>query len=100
MKIESQRTVESNFGNLESHKVGIAANGKMFYAFVRGIYENKIRAFCLHGAFGRALKHAGYFHVKSTMEFTAKINAVEVPPSFYQDTSGWHVTLGDSDQDR
>ena len=62
--------------------------------------SDKIRAFCLHGAFRRALKHAGYFHVKSTMEFTAKINAVEVPPSFYQDTSGWHVTLGDSDQDR
>ena len=62
--------------------------------------SDKIRSFCLHGAFGRALKHAGYFQVKSTMEFTAKINAVEVPPAFYQDTSGWHVTLGDSDQDR
>jgi hypothetical protein len=62
--------------------------------------SDKIRTFCLHGAFGRALKHAGYFQVKSTMEFTAKINAVEVPPAFYQDTSGWHVTLGDSDQDR
>ena len=62
--------------------------------------SDKIRTFCLHGAFGRTLKHAGYFQVKSTMEFTAKINAVEVPPAFYQDTSGWHVTLGDSDQDR
>jgi GNAT superfamily N-acetyltransferase len=62
--------------------------------------SDKIRAFCLHGAFGRALKHAGYFQVKSTMEFTAKINAVDVPAAFYQDTSGWHVTLGDSDQDR
>jgi hypothetical protein len=62
--------------------------------------SDKIRAFCLHGGVGRALMHAGYFQVKSTMEFTAKINAVEVPASFYQDTSGWHVTLGDSDQDR
>jgi hypothetical protein len=62
--------------------------------------SDKIRAFCLHGAFGRALKHAGYFQVKSTMEFTAKINAVAVPAAFYLDTSGWHVTLGDSDQDR
>jgi GNAT superfamily N-acetyltransferase len=62
--------------------------------------SDKIRAFSLHGAFGRALKRAGYFQVKSTMEFTAKINAVEVPAAFYQDTSGWHVTLGDSDQDR
>ena len=62
--------------------------------------SDKIRAFCLHGAFQRVMKHAGYFQVKSTMEFTAKINAVEVPAAFYLDTSGWHVTLGDSDQDR
>ena len=66
----------------------------------RAANSDKIRAFCLHGAFRRAMKHAGYFQVKSTMEFTAKVNAVDVPPSFYQDTSGWHVTLGDSDQDR
>jgi len=66
----------------------------------RGAGSDKIRAFSLHGRFGRALKRAGYFQVKSTMEFTAKINAVEVAPAFYDDTSGWHVTLGDSDQDR
>ena len=30
----------------------------------------------------------------------AKVNGVEVPPSFYGDTDRWHVTLGDSDQDR
>ena len=31
---------------------------------------------------------------------TAKINALEAPPDFYQHTGRWHVTLGDSDQDR
>jgi GNAT superfamily N-acetyltransferase len=66
----------------------------------RAANSDKIRAFCLHGAFRKALKRAGYFQVKSTMEFTAKINAVDVPSAFYQDTTGWHVTLGDSDQDR
>jgi hypothetical protein len=34
------------------------------------------------------------------MEFVAKINAVDVPPDFYKQTDRWHVTLGDSDQDR
>ena len=29
-----------------------------------------------------------------------KVNALDVPPSFYEDTDRWHVTLGDSDQDR
>ena len=43
---------------------------------------------------------SGYFPVKSTMEFTVKVNGVDLAPSFYEDTSTWHVTLGDSDQDR
>jgi hypothetical protein len=34
------------------------------------------------------------------MEFTAKVNGVPVPSDFYTDTDRWHVTLGDSDQDR
>jgi hypothetical protein len=34
------------------------------------------------------------------MEFVAKINAVGVPQDFYTSTERWHVTLGDSDQDR
>jgi hypothetical protein len=34
------------------------------------------------------------------MEFVAKINGVDVPAAFYENTDHWHVTLGDSDQDR
>ena len=49
---------------------------------------------------GRPLKQAGYFQVKSTMEFVAKVNGTDVPADFYQHTDRWHVTLGDSDQDR
>jgi hypothetical protein len=62
--------------------------------------SDKIRTFALHAAYRKALKRAGYFQVKSTMEFVAKINQVDVPASFYADTARWHVTLGDSDQDR
>jgi len=62
--------------------------------------SDKIRSFALHAAYRKALKRAGYFQVKSTMEFVAKINGVEVPADFYQHTDNWHVTLGDSDQDR
>jgi hypothetical protein len=62
--------------------------------------SDKIRAFALHAAYRKALKRAGYFQVKSTMEFVAKINALEVPAGFYDNTERWHVTLGDSDQDR
>ncbi len=62
--------------------------------------SDKIRTFALHGGYRRVLKHSGYFQVKSTMEFVAKVNAIDVAPSFYEDTERWHVTLGDSDQDR
>jgi GNAT superfamily N-acetyltransferase len=62
--------------------------------------SDKIRSFCLHQGFKRTLKRSGYFQVKSTMEFTAKVNAVPVTPEFYAHRERWHVTLGDSDQDR
>ena len=66
----------------------------------RGADSDKIRTFAMHAGFRRALKRAGYFQVKSSVEFVAKVNGVEVPPAFYDDTDNWHVTLGDSDQDR
>jgi GNAT superfamily N-acetyltransferase len=66
----------------------------------RAADSDKIRAFSTHAGFRQVLRRSGYFQVKSTMEFTAKINAVDVPPAFYENTAGWHVTLGDSDQDR
>jgi GNAT superfamily N-acetyltransferase len=62
--------------------------------------SDKIRAFAMHAGFRRMLKRSGYFQVKSTVQFVAKINGVDVPASFYEDTDRWHVTLGDSDQDR
>jgi hypothetical protein len=54
----------------------------------------------MHAAFRRVLKRSGYFQVKSTMEFVVKVNALDVPEGFYEDTGAWHITLGDSDQDR
>jgi GNAT superfamily N-acetyltransferase len=62
--------------------------------------SDKIRTFAMHAAFRKALRRAGYFQVKSTVEFVAKVNAVDLAPSFYDNTDSWHVTLGDSDQDR
>ena len=62
--------------------------------------SDKIRAFALHAGFRKVLRKSGYFVVKSTMEFVIKINGADVTPAFYEDTDRWHVTLGDSDQDR
>ena len=54
----------------------------------------------MHAEFRRVLRRAGYFVVKSTMEFVAKVNGADVPADFYTSTDRWHVTIGDSDQDR
>jgi hypothetical protein len=62
--------------------------------------SDKIRTFAMHAAFRKMLRRAGYFQVKSTIQFVAKINGLDVSPAFYEDTDRWHVTLGDSDQDR
>ena len=62
--------------------------------------SDKIRTFAMHTGFRRVLRRSGYFAVKSTMEFVVKINGVPVDTPFYERTDTWHVTLGDSDQDR
>jgi GNAT superfamily N-acetyltransferase len=66
----------------------------------RNADSDKIRGFAMHAAFRRILRRSGYFQVKSTLEFVVKINGVDVEQSFYDTTDNWHVTLGDSDQDR
>ena len=62
--------------------------------------SDKIRTFAMHAAFRRVLRRSGYFQVKSTVQFVTKVNGVDVHPAFYENTDCWHVTLGDSDQDR
>jgi predicted N-acetyltransferase YhbS len=66
----------------------------------RAADSDKIRTFVMHQGFRRLLRKSGYYSVKSTMEFVAKINGAVVPTDFYDSTEAWHVTLGDSDQDR
>jgi len=61
---------------------------------------DKIRVFAMHDGYRRAMRRAGYFRVKSTVQFVAKINDGALPPGFYERTGRWHVTIGDSDQDR
>jgi hypothetical protein len=65
----------------------------------RGEDSDKIRCFVMNGAFRRVLRGNGYFNVKSTLEVSVKVNAVQVPKGFYDETDGWHITYGDSDQD-
>lgn len=66
----------------------------------RAADSDKIRTAALHGGFRQLLKRSGYFGVGSEVDMAVKINALEVGPQFYKHPEAWHVTLGDSDQDR
>ncbi len=66
----------------------------------RAADSDKIRTAALHGGFRQLLKRSGYFGAGSEVDMAVKINALEVGPQFYKHPEAWHVTLGDSDQDR
>lgn len=61
--------------------------------------SDKVRCYVMHEAFRRVLRRNGYFSVKSTLEVSVKVNAMQVPKGFYDEPDGWHITFGDSDQD-
>lgn len=66
----------------------------------RAADSDKVRTLALHDGFRQILKRSGYFTVASDVELAVKINAVAAGAAFYAHTDAWHVTLGDSDQDR
>jgi GNAT superfamily N-acetyltransferase len=83
-----------------SDRVGFETLLRWIDREARAADSDKIRLFSMHAGFRRLLRRSGYFNVKSTLEFTIKVNAVPVPATFYERTDDWHFTLGDSDQDR
>ncbi|HEY8551349.1 MAG TPA: GNAT family N-acetyltransferase [Vicinamibacterales bacterium] len=66
----------------------------------RAADSDKIRGFCLHAGYRKILRREGYAQAASSLQFVVKINEIDLPADFYQRTDDWHITLGDSDQDR
>lgn len=60
----------------------------------------RLQAFSLDRRLAAALRRRGFFEIGSPMQFCLKINTGHVDKAFYRDTTRWHVTFGDSDQDR
>jgi hypothetical protein len=61
--------------------------------------SDKIRCYATHASLRRVLRRSGYFAVKSDIDLTMKVNAVDVPRGFFESTDRWHFTLGDGDLD-
>lgn len=65
----------------------------------RSADSDRIRTYLTHGAFRKLLKKSGYYQTKSSVQLVAKVNALDVPRTFYESPDAWHVTLGDADLD-
>ena len=65
----------------------------------RSADSDRIRTYITHGGFRRLLKKSGYYQTKSSVQLVAKMNALDVPRTFYDTPDTWHVTLGDADLD-
>ena len=63
----------------------------------RAEHSDKVRCYTLNDSFRRVLRRQGYFGVKSSVEMAVKVNAVQVPRGFYEETENWHITYGDSE---
>jgi hypothetical protein len=59
-----------------------------------------IRVFVMHEAFTNTMLATGYVTGPATLRLVAKINALDLPRAYYESSTGWHVTIGDSDVDR
>ena len=61
--------------------------------------SDKIRCYVTNASIRRVLRRSGYFVVKSGIDLTVKVNAVDVPKGFYDSVDEWHFTLGDGEMD-
>lgn len=82
-----------------SDEEGVRALLRWLDREARAADSDRIRTYLTHGAFRRLLRKSGYYQTKSSVQLVAKVNALDLPPSFYGTPDGWHVTLGDADLD-
>ncbi|HXV64920.1 MAG TPA: GNAT family N-acetyltransferase [Vicinamibacteria bacterium] len=60
----------------------------------------RMQTFTFDDRIAARLAAKGFLLIPSPMQFCLRIHSDHVSERFYRDTSRWHVTFGDSDQDR
>jgi GNAT superfamily N-acetyltransferase len=68
-------------------------------AYAREVRAARLQTFTFDRRVAGRLLAKGFFLIESPMQFCLRIRE-GVGESFFRDTSRWHVTFGDSDQDR
>jgi GNAT superfamily N-acetyltransferase len=66
--------------------------------YARAAGAARLQAFTFDRRIAARLLAKGFFLIASPMQFCVRIKGA--PAEFFRDTSRWHVTFGDSDQDR
>lgn len=80
-----------------------AAAGALLDAVIdwaRGHKAARLQSFTFDARLSSHLQYKGFMQISSPMQFCLRVHSEHVDQSFFQDTSRWHVTFGDSDQDR
>lgn len=60
----------------------------------------RVQTFTFDERLSRRLYHKGFMKLSSPMQFCLRIHSEHIDEHFFENTSGWHVCFGDSDQDR
>lgn len=60
----------------------------------------RVQTFTFDRRLAARLVSKGFLRIESPMQFCVRIHSDRVDDSFFRDTSRWHVSFGDSDQDR
>ena len=61
---------------------------------------SRVEAFTFDRRLQARLASKGFMRIESPMKFCVRIHSDHVDQLFFRDTSRWHVSFGDSDQDR
>lgn len=78
--------------------LGSLLDGAIRWARERG--AARMQTFTFDRRVAGRLASKGFLLIRSPMQFCLRIHSDHVDEAFFRDTSRWHVTFGDSDQDR
>jgi len=81
-------------------KVTIGALLDQAFAWARERGAARMQTFTFDRRFASRLTNKGFMRIVSPMQFCVRVRSDHVDDRFFRDTSRWHVTFGDSDQDR
>lgn len=103
-----RRTVRNNVPlalivDILAHPSDHASFGKLLdkaYDWARKRGCARLQTFTLDRRIGARLASKGFYRIPSPMQFCVRIHSDHISESFFCDTSRWHVSFGDSDQDR